>query len=141
MFRILVIDDDKLICWSLKELLSQHDYDVDVALSASEALARVADCNYDLILADCEIKSEDGFMMLKELRSSQPESKMIILSALSPDQIQPHVPGLKIHSILEKPFRLNQIIAVVSKALGSKLSDSETENHIKSTKSKGGSNL
>ncbi|MCK4759211.1 MAG: response regulator [Candidatus Aminicenantes bacterium] len=118
MIKILVVDDDKLIRWSLKEMFSQEGYDVDTVATAAEALTHVEDTNYNLICADIDIEDENGIEMLKKLKMVQPEVKIIILSAYSRNQIEPQVEELSILSIIEKPFQSEQIKGIVRDVLG-----------------------
>lgn len=116
--KILVVDDDKLIRWSLKEMLSQEGYEVDAVATAAEALTHAEDTNYNLICADIDIENENGIEMLKELKAVQPKVKIIILSAYSRNQIEPQVEDLSILSIIEKPFQSEQIKGIVRDVLG-----------------------
>lgn len=118
LIKILVVDDDKLIRWSLKEMFSQEGYDVDTVATAAEALTHVEDTNYNLICADIDIEDENGIEMLKKLKMVQPEVKIIILSAYSRNQIEPQVEELSILSIIEKPFQSEQIKGIVRDVLG-----------------------
>lgn len=130
MERILIVDDDKLIRWSLKELLCQQGYEVEVASTTQDALNQAQKVPLHLIFTDCEINDEDGFQMLGKLQSIQPEAKIIILSALSSQQVQSRLGDIKIFSILEKPFQSDQIRSIARKALGLENSASSEKNHI-----------
>lgn len=113
LIRILVVDDDKLIRWSLKEILSQEGHEVDAVATATDALTQVENSNYNLIFCDIDIENENGIDMLKKLLIVQPEAKTIILSAHSKNQIEPQLGNLKILSIIEKPFQSEQIKSIV----------------------------
>lgn len=118
MAKMLVIDDDKLIRWSLKEIFSQEGYKVDTASTAKDALKQVTNNPYDLIFADLEINEDNAFEMLNKIKEIQPQTKIIILSALSKDQIGPQLGNLNIFSIIEKPFKSEQIKSIAKEALG-----------------------
>ena len=60
MPRVLVLDDEKLIRWSLKQLLSEEGYEVDTAATADEALRLAETRNYALIITDLEICGEQA---------------------------------------------------------------------------------
>ena len=113
LIRILIVDDDKLIRWSLKEILSQEGHEVDAVATATDALTQVENSNYNLIFCDIDIENENGIDMLKKLLIVQPEAKTIILSAHSKNQIEPQLGNLKILSIIEKPFQSEQIRGIV----------------------------
>jgi DNA-binding NtrC family response regulator len=117
LIKILVVDDDKLIRWSLKELFSQEGYEVKAVATAKEALEQAEDKPYDLIFTDIEIKDENSTEMLRKMTSFQPETKIIILSAFTRQQMESQLGDLNIFSIIEKPFRSDQIKSIVKEAL------------------------
>jgi DNA-binding NtrC family response regulator len=115
--KILIVDDDKLIRWSLKEMLSQEGYEVDAVATTAEALTHAESTNYNLICADIDIEDENGIEMLKEFKTVQPDAKIIILSAHSRNQVEPQVENLSILSIIEKPFQSEQLKGLVRDVL------------------------
>ncbi len=117
LIKILIVDDDKLIRWSLKELFAQEGYEVKAVATVKEALEQAEDKPYDLIFADLEIKEENSTEMLRKITSFQPEAKIIILSALTKQQMESQIGDLNIFSIIEKPFRSEQIKSIVKEAL------------------------
>ncbi len=128
MIKILVVDDDKLIRWSLKEIFSQEGYAVDAVATAKDALKQAKNIPYELIFSDLEINDENGIEMLRKARALQPEAIIIIISALTKQQIEPKLGSLSIFSIIEKPFKSEQIRSVVKEALGSTNHTNESDN-------------
>lgn len=112
MLKILVIDDDKLIRWSLKEILSQEGHHVDVVSTVDDAFSQTEKFSYQLIFADFEIEDENCIDVLKKLQESHPETQIIILSAQSQKQIESYITGISVHAIIEKPFDSQQIRAL-----------------------------
>ena len=112
MLKVLVIDDDKLIRWSLKEILTQDGHEVDVCSNISDAFNQTEKASYQLIFADFEIENENCIDMLKKLNKSHPETQIIILSAQSQKQIEPQIEGISVFAIIEKPFDSGQIRAL-----------------------------
>jgi DNA-binding NtrC family response regulator len=115
--KILVIDDEKLIRWSLKEILTQEGYDVHTIDSAGEAIKLARDIPYDLIIADLEIQDENGIEMLKKIKDFRPEVKTIILSAHPKLSLQPDFSNLEVSATIEKPFKSDQLLSIAKKAL------------------------
>jgi DNA-binding NtrC family response regulator len=112
MLNVLVIDDDKLIRWSLKEIVAQEGHHVDVVSSINDAFSQAEKLSYQLIFTDFEIEDENFPHMLKKLQKSHPETQIIILSAQSQKQIEPQIAGISVHAIIEKPFDSQQIRAL-----------------------------
>ena len=115
--KILVIDDEKLIRWSLREILTQEGYDVDTIDTAGEAIKLARDIPYDLIIADLEIQNENGIEMLKKIKEFRPELKTIILSAHPIKKIQPEFGNLQVLATIEKPFKSEQLLSIAKEAL------------------------
>ena len=112
MLTVLVIDDDKLIRWSLKEILSQEGHQVDVCSNINDAISKTENNFYQLIFADFEIENENCIDMLKEIQKSHSDTQIVILSAQSQKQIEPQIKGISLHAIIEKPFDSGQIRAL-----------------------------
>jgi DNA-binding NtrC family response regulator len=77
---ILIVDDDDLVCHSLKELLGMEGYDVDSTLDGLEALRKLNETNYSLIISDIRMPSMDGIELLKEIRGKNLESLLIFIT-------------------------------------------------------------
>lgn len=117
MAKLLIVDDDKLIRWSLKEIFVQEGHAVDVEASTAGALGLAKTEAYDLIVADVEINEQDGIEMLKKIKALQPATRMIILSAHTKKEIELQLGSFSINAIVEKPFRSDQIRLIARKAL------------------------
>jgi DNA-binding NtrC family response regulator len=115
--KILVIDDEKLIRWSLKEILTEAGYEVDTIDTAGEAIKLARDVPYDLLIADLEIQEENGIEMLKKIKAFRPEVKTIILSAHPKQKIQPEFGDLQVLATIEKPFKSEQLLSIAKEAL------------------------
>ncbi|MGD9344988.1 MAG: response regulator [Candidatus Aminicenantes bacterium] len=112
MLKVLIIDDDKLIRWSLKEILTQDGHHVDTVSNVNDAFRQTENFRYELIFADFEIEDETCIDMLKKIQKSHPETQIIILSAQSQRQIEPQIEGVSVRAIIEKPFDSGQIRAL-----------------------------
>ncbi len=78
--RILIVDDDRLVCESLKELLSLEGYAVDTALNGQAALAKVKGHHFNLILSDIHMPGLNGLELLKELKGLEAEAPVIFIT-------------------------------------------------------------
>ena len=117
MVRILVLDDEKLIRWSLHHILKQDGYDVDVAATPEEA-GRLAKSNaYQLILADLEVCDDQAKPFFAGLSKGQAGAKVIIITALAADLAERQLGDFRAFRIVEKPFASEQIRGLVKDAL------------------------
>ncbi len=78
--KILIVDDDSLVCESLKELLVLEGYEVETALDGFAALAKVKADHFHLILSDIHMPGLNGLELLKELKGLEPEAPVIFIT-------------------------------------------------------------
>ncbi len=113
---VLVVDDEQLIRWSLHERLSDEGYDVVEAATAKEALARFGP-DVDLVLLDFRLPDSDGLRVLKQLKAAEPDTPVIMLTAVS--SVETAVEAMKqgAYHYANKPFNLDELALLVEKAL------------------------
>src|SRR5262245_46014942 len=113
---ILVVDDEKLIRWSLADRLTQEGYRVLEAETAEQALERVND-GVDLVLLDYRLPDSDGLKVLKKIKEDDPDILVILLTAFS--SVDTAVEAMKAgaYHYANKPFHLDEIALLVEKAL------------------------
>lgn len=79
--RILVVDDEINYCEVLKTILTAKGYAVDTALNGKEALSCMEKDSYDLVVSDLNMPVMDGYELLKEIRSRDYDTEVIMLTA------------------------------------------------------------
>jgi DNA-binding NtrC family response regulator len=79
--NILIVDDDQIIRDSLKEILRVEGYEVDAAESADQAIIKLANKTFDLVLLDLQMPGMDGLEVLSEVTRLAPDTRVILLTA------------------------------------------------------------
>ena len=114
--RVLVVDDDVELVGLLRFALTGAGYEVEAAFDGEQALARIADATFDLVILDVNLPVLDGFGVLKELRArSQVPVMMLTVRAAEEDEVQ----GLDLGAddYLKKPFSPRALLARVRSLL------------------------
>jgi len=115
--KILIVDDDKSLCYFLTKALSQKEYDVISCHSAGEAAKAVSERETDLILLDNKLPDRNGIEMLKELKRELPKVPIIIMTAFGTTETAIEAMKLGAFDYILKPFELDDISELVAKGL------------------------
>ncbi|MEJ2199563.1 MAG: sigma-54 dependent transcriptional regulator [Desulfuromonadaceae bacterium] len=115
--KILVVDDEPLICWSLEKYLKKHGYEVSTAADGEEALKQVKEDPPDLILLDIQLPGIDGLAVLERVKAAEEDIVVIMVTALEVVETAVKAMRMGAYDYLNKPFNLDELVIVVKKAL------------------------
>ncbi|HVH55478.1 MAG TPA: sigma-54 dependent transcriptional regulator [Vicinamibacterales bacterium] len=113
---ILVVDDEELIRWSLREGLKAEGYDILEAGTGREALEQFKH-GVDLVLLDYRLPDIDGLSVLRELKKHDPDVLVILLTSLVNVDIAVEAMKLGAFHFANKPFNVDEVAATVARAL------------------------
>ncbi len=115
---ILIVDDEFVVRSSLQEALNNHGYTVDAVASGEEALERLADRAYSVLLTDLQLPGGiSGLELMAATRQRHPETLCILVTGFA--TVDTSIEALKrgAYDLVQKPFRLSEIEAVLNRAL------------------------
>ncbi len=127
--RILVVDDEKLIRWSVAERLQREGYEVLSAESGEQALEMLAASSPDLMLLDVRLPGIDGVQTLQRALSLRPELAVLMMSAHSTVDIAVEAMKRGAMDFLVKPFPFQALDAAVERAIGAVRTRREIASH------------
>src|SRR5688572_23500536 len=113
---ILVVDDEALIRWSLAEHLKSEGYDVLEAENGAAALEQLSH-GVDLVLLDYKLPDTDGVSVLRKIKEFDQDILVILLTAYASVETAVEAMKLGAYHFANKPFNLDEIVAVVERAL------------------------
>jgi DNA-binding NtrC family response regulator len=115
--RILIVDDEEIVIKSCVRILGDAGYEADFVRSGLEALKKIEDSNYDVIILDIMMPNMDGLEVLQRVKEAHPDIDVIMVTGLS--QIETAVRAMKLGAFdyLPKPFDPDELKRVVERAL------------------------
>jgi len=114
---ILIVDDEKNIRLALSMALEQLDIPVETAASGEEALERLAQGGYELMLLDLRMPGLDGMEVLRQVSQQRLEIKVIIITAYGSIDLAVEAMKLGAVDFLQKPFDAGQVREMVHRIL------------------------
>lgn len=117
--RILVVDDEWLVRWSVTEALRGRGYDVEEAADAASAM-RAVDDDCDLVLLDLHLPDATDLRVLRFIRRTSPSVPVILMTAFATREIAEEAAALGA-SVVSKPFDLDDLAGAVERALAGRV--------------------
>ncbi|HLM58590.1 MAG TPA: response regulator [Pyrinomonadaceae bacterium] len=119
--RLLVVDDEENILLTISEVLRLEGYTVDVASSGTEAVGRLSDREYDLVLTDLHMADGDGMAVLEEVRTRWPLTITIVLTGFA--ALETAIQALRhgAYDYLTKPCMIEELKLTVARGIDHRL--------------------
>jgi len=116
-YRIMVIDDEKIVCDMAKMSLEQEGYSVETFLNAEPALVRLKEIRFDVVVTDYKMKGIDGMEVLKTVKKLYPGTKVIMITAFA--NLDTAIEALRgdVHDFFPKPVKIKELKASIGRAL------------------------
>ncbi len=111
--NVLVVDDERLLRWSLERLFTKHQVGVITVGSGEEALQYLAKNHFDWLVTDLRLPGISGFDVLRFAKDIQPQIQCIVISAFGSQQTRAELKRIGIHLYLDKPFDLDFLLQTI----------------------------
>jgi len=116
-YKILIVDDEKLIRWSLTQALGKEGYQVLAAEDGDQGLAMVGEEDPDLVILDVKLPGIDGLQVLEKIREFNAEVVVIMLTAFDALEIAVQSMKLGAYDYIHKPYELDKVKVCIKNAL------------------------
>jgi two-component system, NtrC family, response regulator HydG len=114
--RVLVVDDDSGVRYTLREILESAGFDVDVAADGVEALERLQQTPAQLVITDLRMPRMDGMDLLRKLVAQNPAPRVVVITAHGSERQAVEAVKAGAHDYFRKPFDSDELLAVVRRA-------------------------
>ncbi len=135
---ILVVDDEEIMRSFLQDVLTGEGYQVDIVPTGEEAVDKVGEKRYDLVITDIKMSGIDGIQVLSQVKEINPATEVVVMTGYA--SLESAVESMKMGAAdyITKPFNIDQIRIVVAKTLErkklrQKAEDEEFYKHLSRT--------
>jgi DNA-binding NtrC family response regulator len=115
--KILIIDDEDVICKGCKQTLEKDGFEVDYAQNGIVGLAKLHDKAYDMVLIDLMMPQIKGMDVLEAVRKYDPNIINIIITGYAIEQVVARAIEKGAYDYLAKPFSANELRDIIQRAL------------------------
>ncbi len=115
--RVMVVDDEATICQNVEKILKKHNFDVTCASSAQEALDKMAQESYALLISDIVMPGMNGLELLKLVKEEWPLTKAVMMTAYASTDTAVNAIRLGALDYIPKPFTPDELRNTVDMAL------------------------
>ena len=121
--EILVLDDEPIVGDRLKPFLEGEGHRVEVFVDPKEALARLKTKEFDIVLTDVRMENIDGLQVLERVRAKSDRTKVLMITGYATVELARQALSKGVFDFIAKPFKLEDIRAMVNKASEALLSE------------------
>jgi len=115
--KILVVDDDRDLCDLIHEILSDEGYDVSKTYDGEDALKKLKEFDFDLLIIDHKLKGMTGISVIKQLMNMKTPPKILMISAYGTAETKEQASKNGVFEFIDKPFEINKLTESVRLAM------------------------
>lgn len=112
---VLIVDDDEMMCKTLADVLSKKGYDCLAVESGLKAAEKLRQRPFDVVLMDIKMPVMDGVATYKELKKLRPETKVIMMTAFSLEELIKEALKEGAYGVVKKPLDIDQIVNMIGR--------------------------
>jgi len=113
---ILILDDEAIVLKRLKPALEKAGYEVEIFTRSADALSRVNEKRFDIVITDLKMEGIDGMQFLTQVKELYPATEVIVITGFATMETAKASFQKGVFDFLAKPFKLGEILETVKKA-------------------------
>lgn len=114
--RVMIVDDEPIVGKRLKPSLEKHGFEVEAFLDPSEALARLKERDFDIVVTDFRMEELDGIQVLTHVMEECPDTRVILITGYATVEVAREALVKGAFDFIAKPFKPKELQAVINKA-------------------------
>jgi len=118
--KILVVDNEERMCKLIKGALELSSFSVEMAFSGADAIEKLEQDSFDLVITDLKMKPVDGMQVLEHIRKHAPRTETIMMTAFATQETALEAMQKGANDYLIKPFKMDELILRVKRILRQK---------------------
>jgi DNA-binding NtrC family response regulator len=116
-FQILVLDDEEIVGKRLKTALEKSDYDVEVFQDSRQAVERIAEKEFDIVVTDMRMEGIGGMGVLERVFEKSPRTKVIVITGYATVEVAREALTRGAFDFIAKPFKPDDLRKIIVKAV------------------------
>jgi|GEM_PF-3047287 len=116
-YNILVVDDESLVRWSLFQVFKKVGYNVVTAATAEEAMEKMLEEHFDLVVTDIKLPGENGFHLAEQVKKHFSHCIVFMISAFGDDVARKKAREIGVKYFFDKPVDMGNLLWAATKAL------------------------
>jgi DNA-binding NtrC family response regulator len=116
--RVLIVDDEPLIRWSLRHGFAARGHAVSTASNGVEAMAELRAAGpFDVAILDYRLPDRHDLSLLEDVRRMSPGSLVVMMTAFADDGMKTEAQARGAHTVVDKPFQIRSLVDMVEAAV------------------------
>ncbi len=111
--RILIVDDEPIVCKRLRPAFQRAGYDVETFGESASAMARIQEKSFDIVITDLKMEGVDGMRLLAHIRETSPDTGVIVITGYATPDTAKESFRKGAFDFIAKPFKLSDILDIV----------------------------
>ncbi len=114
--RVMIVDDEPIVGKRLTPALAKHGFEVEAFIDPKEALARLQEQEFDIVVTDLRMEEVDGIGVLEHVMSSCPDTRVILITGYATVEVAREALVKGAFDFIAKPFKPKELRGVINKA-------------------------
>lgn len=114
--EVLILDDEPIVWKRLKPALEKAGYEVEAFTQSSNAMRRVQEKEFDIVVTDLKMEGIDGMAFMTEVKKRSPRTEVIVITGFATMETAKESFQKGVFDFLAKPFKRGELLEIVKKA-------------------------